>query len=125
MVWIYSVGVFSTGNSIEALPITEIVSENDFFDYEAKYKGKSEEITPARISKTLTQHIQKETIEIYKKMELTGICRVDYIIQDNKPFIIEINTIPGLSKESIIPKQLKSANIRLSEVFDLCLNNLN
>ena len=120
-----SVGVFSNGQSIEALPITEIVSENDFFDYEAKYKGKSEEITPARISKSLTKDIQKETIKIYKKMELTGICRIDYIIQDNKPFIIEINTIPGLSEESIIPKQLKSANIRLSEVFDLCLNNIN
>ena len=120
-----SVGVFSNGQSIEALPITEIVSENDFFDYEAKYKGKSEEITPARISKSLTKDIQKETIKIYKKMELTGICRVDYIIQNNKPFIIEINTIPGLSEESIIPKQLKSANIRLSEFFDLCLNNIN
>ena len=121
----FSVGVYQLNNEIKVLPITEIISENDFFDYSAKYEGKSEEITPARISKTLTQHIQKETIEIYKKMELTGICRVDYIIQDNKPFIIEINTIPGLSKESIIPKQLKSANIRLSEVFDLCLNNLN
>ena len=120
-----SVGIFSNGQSIEALPITEIVSENDFFDYEAKYKGKSEEITPARISKSLTKDIQKETIKIYKRMELTGICRVDYIIQDNEPFIIEINTIPGLSEESIIPKQLKSANIRLSEVFYLCLNNLN
>ena len=120
-----SVGVFSTTKSIEALPITEIVSENDFFDYEAKYKGKSEEITPARISKSLTKDIQKETIKIYKRMGLTGVCRVDYIIEDNKPFIIEINTIPGLSEESIIPKQLKSANIRLSEVFYLCLNNLN
>ncbi len=58
-------------------------------------------------------------------MGLTGICRVDYIIQNNEPFIIEINTIPGLSEESIIPKQLRSANIRLSEVFYLCLNNLN
>tara|TARA_X000000368_G_C22999628_1_gene698361 strand:+ start:548 stop:1513 length:966 start_codon:yes stop_codon:yes gene_type:complete len=120
-----SVGVFSNGKSIEAFPITEIVSKNDFFDYEAKYKGKSEEITPARISKTLTKHIQKETVEIYKRMELTGICRIDYIIQDKKPFIIEINTIPGLSEESIIPKQLKSANIRLSEIFELCLNNIN
>ena len=120
-----SCGVFFDGEQIKSLPITEIVSENEFFDYQAKYEGKSKEITPARISKTLTKCIQTITIEIYKRMKLTGICRVDYIIQDNKPFIIEINTIPGLSEESIIPKQLKSANIRLSEVFDLCLNYLN
>ncbi|MDC0249684.1 D-alanine--D-alanine ligase [Flavobacteriales bacterium] len=120
-----SVGVFSTGKSIESLPITEIITKNDFFDYEAKYKGESEEITPARISETLTKYIQKETIAIYKRMELTGICRIDYIIEDDTPFVIEINTIPGLSEESIIPKQLRSANIKLSEVLDLCLRNVN
>ena len=120
-----SCGVFFDGEQIKSLPITEIVSENEFFDYQAKYEGKSKEITPARISKTLTKCIQTMTIDIYKRMKLKGICRIDYIIQDNKPFIIEINTIPGLSEESIIPKQLKSANIRLSEVFNLCLNNVN
>ena len=111
--------------NIKALPITEIISENDFFDYEAKYEGKSEEITPARISRKITNKIQKTTIDIYKKMFLSGICRIDYIIQNEQVFIIEINTIPGLSEESIIPKQLKAANINLSEVFDLCLNNIN
>ena len=120
-----SVGVFYNGKSIESLPVTEIISENDFFDYEAKYKGKSQEITPARITKELTESIQETTRNIYKRMNLSGICRVDYIIQKNNPFIIEINTIPGLSKESIIPKQLESANINLSDFFALCLNNLN
>jgi len=120
-----SCGVFFNGFNIKALPITEIISKNAFFDYEAKYEGKSEEITPARISKKLTKYIQETTIDIYKTMHLSGICRIDYIIQANKPFIIEINTIPGLSEESIIPKQLKAANISLTEVFDLCLNNIN
>jgi D-alanine-D-alanine ligase len=120
-----SCGVYFDGNQINSLPITEIISENDFFDYEAKYEGKSQEITPARISNQLTSEIQKTTINIYKKMELSGICRVDFIIQNNIPYIIEINTIPGLSEKSIIPQQLRAANISLSEIFDLCLSNIN
>ena len=117
--------MYNNGKTIQSLPITEIVTENEFFDYQAKYEGKSEEITPARIREELTNEIQKTTVAIYKAMQLNGICRIDYIIQDNKSFVIEINTIPGLSEESIIPKQLRSANIKLSEVFDLCLNNVN
>ena len=120
-----SCGVYFDGKNVNSLPITEIVSENDFFDYEAKYEGKSNEITPARISEKLTSEIQNTTIDIYKIMKLSGICRVDYIIQNEVPFIIEINTIPGLSEESIIPQQLKAANISMSEVFDLCLININ
>ena len=120
-----SCGVYLDGNQVNSLPITEIVSENDFFDYEAKYEGKSQEITPARISRQLTSEIQKTTVNIYTKMKLSGICRIDFIIQNGKPYVIEINTIPGLSEESIIPKQLKVANISLSEIFDLCLININ
>ena len=120
-----SCGVYKDGNEVNALPITEIISENDFFDYEAKYEGKSQEITPARINNKLTSEIQKNTINIYKKMELSGICRVDFIIQNNIPYIIEINTIPGLSEKSIIPQQLRAANISLSEIFNVCLSNIN
>ena len=120
-----SCGVYFDGTKINALPITEIVTENEFFDYEAKYDGKANEITPARISKSLTVAVQKTTIDIYKRIKLSGICRIDYIIMNNKPFIIEINTIPGLSAKSIIPQQLIAAKISLSKVFDLCLNNLN
>ena len=119
-----SCGVYSNGNKINTLPITEIISENDFFDYEAKYEGQSKEITPARISKQLSSDIKKITIDIYKQINLSGICRVDFIIQNKKPYIIEINTIPGLSEESIIPKQLEAANISLSEIFDLCLQSI-
>ena len=120
-----SCGVYSDKNNIKALPITEIISDNDFFDYAAKYEGKSQEITPARISKDLTLEIQKQTINIYKKMNLSGICRIDFIIKNKKAYIIEINTIPGLSEESIIPKQLKAADISLKDFFDLCLSNIN
>jgi len=116
-----SCGVYTSNNKVQALPITEIVTENEFFDYQAKYEGKSEEITPARISKKLTTQVRKLTIDIYKTMQLSGICRIDYIIMNEKAYIIEINTIPGLSEESIIPQQVKSANLKLSKIFESCL----
>ena len=116
-----SCGVYTNKNNTQALPITEIVTENEFFDYQAKYEGKSQEITPARISKKLTIEVQKLTTDIYKAMELSGICRIDYIIMNEKPYIIEINTIPGFTEESIIPQQVKSANLKLSVIFESCL----
>ena len=116
-----SCGVYTNKNNTQALPITEIVTENEFFDYQAKYKGESQEITPARISKKLTIEVQKLTTDIYKVMELSGICRIDYIIMNEKPYIIEINTIPGFTEESIIPQQVKSANLKLSVIFENCL----
>ena len=120
-----SCGVYKDKDKILTLPLTEIISENAFFDYEAKYEGKSREITPARIINKTTTAVKEITKDIYEKMNLTGICRIDFIIQNKVPYIIEINTIPGLSEESIIPKQLKVANINLSEIFNLCLNNIN
>lgn len=116
-----SCGVYTNQKNIQALPITEIVTENEFFDYQAKYEGKSQEITPARISEKLTIEVQKLTTDIYKAMELSGICRIDYIIMNEKPYIIEINTIPGFTEESIIPQQVKSANLKLSVIFESCL----
>tara|TARA_Y100001968_G_scaffold330560_1_gene382772 strand:- start:1868 stop:2842 length:975 start_codon:yes stop_codon:yes gene_type:complete len=108
---------------IQAFPITEIISENEFFDYKAKYEGLSEEITPARINQDQKKAVQQTSIEIYKKMKLRGICRIDFIIMNNIPYIIEINTIPGFSKESIIPKQAKEAGISLLQLFESCIKN--
>ena len=118
-----SCGVIWNNNKVKALPITEIVSKNEFFDFEAKYQGLSEEITPARINSELSTNIQKTTEEVYKKMNLRGICRIDFIVMNNIPYIIEINTIPGLSEESILPKQAKEAGFSLSELFDICIEN--
>lgn len=118
-----SCGVYFDGNNVIPLPITEIISKNEFFDYEAKYHGKSEEITPARIQQEIYINIQNISTNIYRKMQLRGICRIDYIIMKKEPYIIEINTIPGLSEKSIIPQQIKSAKLKLSEVLDACLLN--
>ena len=87
----------------------------------AKYKGLSDEITPARIPEIESRKVQEITKNIYQKMGLKGIVRVDFIIKNGTPYLIEINTIPGLSNESIVPKQAKEAGYTLSELFELTL----
>ncbi|HET8802978.1 MAG TPA: D-alanine--D-alanine ligase [Aequorivita sp.] len=119
-----SVGVYNNGAEIIALPVTEIVSENDFFDYEAKYLGKSQEITPARISEEETEMVKKEAVRIYKLLNMKGITRSDFIIENGKPYFIEMNTNPGLSVESIVPKQAREAGMTLPQFFDILIQNV-
>ncbi len=118
------VGVYNEGKKIIALPPTEIVSENEFFDYEAKYLGKSQEITPARISESETNLIQAEAKRIYTLLKMKGITRSDFILQNGIPYFIEINTNPGLSRESIIPKQVHESGMTLSHFFDILIQNV-
>ena len=111
-------GVFRNSEGIHALPITEIISENEYFDYDAKYNGKSKEITPADLDEEMTNRIKALTKEIYGILGMRGIVRMDYIInKDEEPFLIEINSVPGMSKESIIPQMAKVDNIELSLLF--------
>ena len=119
-----SVGVFNNNDEIIVLPATEIVTENDYFDYDAKYLGKSQEITPARISEKETNKIKEEAERIYKLLNMKGITRSDFIIQKGIPYFIEINTNPGLSKESIVPKQVKQTGMNLTEFFDILIQNV-
>lgn len=112
-----SVGVITYKGEIKVLPITEIVSENDFFDYQAKYLGKSKEITPARISPEMTQKISDLAKRIYQILQMKGFSRSEFIIVDNEPFLLEMNTTPGLSKASILPQQAAQAGISLSDLF--------
>ena len=110
-------GVHNFDSNLFAFPLTEIVSENDFFDYDAKYQGRSEEITPARVNNTITKEIQSISKNIYSLLNLNGIARIDFIIVNDKPFVIEVNTIPGLSSESIIPKMAQSVGFSLEKLF--------
>lgn len=110
-------GIINFGNTLQTFPATEIVSENDFFDYEAKYQGKSKEITPARISEKEALLVSERTKEVYQLLNLNSIARVDFIIQNGTPYVIEANTVPGLSEESIIPQQAAYAGLSLSELF--------
>ena len=112
-----SVGVINYQGVTTVLPITEIVTENDFFDYEAKYLGKSQEITPARISEELTQKVGALAKKAYEVLKMKGFSRSEFIIVDNEPFMLEMNTIPGLTTESLIPQQAKVAGISLQDLF--------
>ena len=112
-----SVGVINYKGATTVLPITEIVSENDFFDYEAKYLGKSQEITPARISDEMTAKVTAIAKKAYEILKMKGFSRSEFIIVDNEPFMLEMNTIPGLTTESLIPQQAKCAGISLQDLF--------
>lgn len=113
-----SVGVISYKGNTKVLPITEIVSENDFFDYEAKYLGKSKEITPARISEEIKQKIELVAKKAYEVLKMRGFSRSEFIIVNEEPFMLEINTVPGLTNESILPQQAREAGISLPELFE-------
>ena len=114
-------GVYRTKNGLCALPLTEIVSENEFFDFEAKYQGKSNEITPARISSEQTLAIQEQAKQIYHVLNLKSIARIDFMLVGETPYIIEVNTTPGFSSESIVPKMLQEAGISISAFWESIL----
>lgn len=113
-----SVGVINYRGEIKVLPITEIVSENEFFDYEAKYQGKSKEITPARIDENIKQKVEIIAEKIYRILNMDGFSRSEFIIVGEEPFLLEMNTVPGLTQESILPQQAQAAGISLAELFD-------
>ena len=121
-----SVGVITYEGRVKVMPITEIVTENDFFDYEAKYLGASEEITPARISEVQKQNVEKEAERIYSTLQLKGLSRIDFMLVGDLPYFIELNMVPGLSAESILPKQAREAGMSLSELFESAIEgNIN
>ena len=110
-------GVYRTIDGLVTLPLTEIVSENEILDYEAKYLGKSTDYTPARISDELTQIIQQESKKIYQLLKLKSIIRIDFMLCETGPYVIEINTTPGFSSQSLVPEMLKHANITLDKFW--------
>lgn len=113
-----SVGVINYKGKVTVLPITEIVSENDFFDYEAKYLGKSKEITPARIRDEVHAKVSAVAKKAYEVLKMKGFSRSEFIIVNDEPYMLEMNTVPGLTTESILPQQAKVAGISLTELFD-------
>lgn len=114
-------GAYSDGEQIHALLPTEIVAHGDFFDFEAKYEGTSDEITPARITDAQKQKVQSLTKKIFKLLGLKGITRIDYILIDNEYYLIEVNTTPGMSAASIVPQQMEAMGSSKKELFDAVL----
>ena len=113
----FSVGVITFKNKVEVLPITEIIASNDFFDYEAKYEGKSDEITPAKISDELMNKLSQISKNVYNQIGLKGFSRSEFIVNDYGVYYLETNTVPGLTSESILPQQAKCAGITLEDLF--------
>lgn len=120
-------GVYRKSSGIHALPLTEIASDNEFFDYEAKYLGKSQEITPARIDDSIRDNVQTQAKKIYDLMRLRSIARIDFMIVDKIPYLIEVNTTPGFSPASIVPQMIHCEGGTIKqfwkEIFEVELEN--
>lgn len=120
----FTCGVFKSDTESLVLPITEIVSKNEFFDFEAKYtKGKSDEITPARLSEEETKICQNLSSEIYDLLGCNGVVRIDYLYQDEKFYFMEINTVPGMSGESIIPQQVRAYGMSVTDFYSKLIDD--
>ncbi|MFN0081082.1 MAG: D-alanine--D-alanine ligase [Ferruginibacter sp.] len=119
----FTIGVFKTQGKIITLPMTEIITKNAFFDFEAKYEGKSEEVTPAFTTEKISTQIKEAAQKIYKVFNCKGVVRIDFIYEEEKqlPYMLEINTVPGQSEASIIPQQVAAMHSTLKEFYSLLL----
>jgi D-alanine-D-alanine ligase len=119
-----SVGVLKLKGKTTVLPITEIISENDFFDYAAKYEGKSKEITPARITKVQEKNVRYWARTIYDVLKMRGFSRSEFIFIKDEPYLLEVNSTPGLTTKSILPQQAAAAGIDLPTLFESSINEV-
>ena len=119
-----SIGVYKTKEKAVVLPATEVVTQNEFFDYDAKYNGQVQEITPARLSEDVTRRVREITSHIYDILHCNGIIRIDYIIsKDGKIFMLEVNTTPGMTPTSFIPQQVRAAGMEMKDVLTDIVEN--
>ncbi len=116
-------GVIKTVDREILFPLTEIVSKNDFFDFNAKYNREADEITPARIPAGLTKECQQLSSMIYDILDCRGIVRIDYILKDNRFYFLEVNTVPGMTDTSIIPQQAEALGINITEIFTMAIED--
>lgn len=119
-----SIGVYKTKEKSVVLPATEVVTQNEFFDYDAKYNGQVQEITPARLSEDITRRVREITSHIYDILHCNGIIRIDYIIsKEGKIFMLEVNTTPGMTPTSFIPQQVRAAGLEMKDVLTDIVEN--
>lgn len=110
-------GVYKTKNKAVAFPITEVVTKREFFDYEAKYNGQVDEITPARVPDEMRDRVQAMTLKIYDIIGARGIIRTDYVLIGNEIYLLEVNTTPGMTATSFIPQQVRAAGLDIKDVL--------
>jgi D-alanine-D-alanine ligase len=115
----FTIGVFKTKGQIMVLPITEIITHNEFFDFEAKYQGKSEEITPAKINVEMESDLKVAAQKVYMLLNCRGIVRIDFIYDEakQKAFMLEVNTVPGQSDASVVPQQVRAIGMDLKDFY--------
>jgi len=115
----FTIGVFRSKGKIIALPITEVISKKEFFDYEAKYLGASEEITPAEVGENVANQVKEEAIKIYQIFNCHGIVRIDFIYNEaeHQPYMLEINTVPGQTEASLVPQQVRAMGWTLMDFY--------
>ncbi len=119
-----TIGCYKTSEKEVLLPITEVVTKNEFFDYDAKYNGQVDEITPARISEDWARRVREITSHIYDILHCNGIIRIDYIIsKEGKIYMLEVNTTPGMTPTSFIPQQVKAAGLEMKDVLTDIVEN--
>lgn len=114
---------FFDGKGIKALPLVEIITENEYFDYDAKYNGHSREICPAEIDTATAEMIQKATCEIYRHLGCAGVVRVDYILCEDGLYFLEVNTIPGMTSASLVPKMVAAAGMDITKFLSTIIEN--
>ncbi len=114
-----TIGVYALDGEVKMLPPTEIISKNEFFDFEAKYSGASDEITPAQISETILNALNKKAAAIYTQLNCAGVVRIDFILQGGTDdlYFLEVNTTPGQSEASLIPQQVRAAGMNLTDFY--------
>ena len=119
----FTIGVFRSKGKVIALPITEVITKKEFFDFEAKYLGASQEITPAEVDDAVAEQVRTEAVKIYQIFNCKGIVRIDFIYSEEKraPFMLEINTVPGQTEVSLVPQQLKVMGWSLTEFYTALL----
>lgn len=115
--------VYFNGKEIVALPVIEIIPENEFFDYEAKYEGKSKEVCPAEIDAETTARIQEVSRKIYARFGCSGVVRVDYILAEDGLYFLEINTIPGMTSASLVPKMVRTTGMDMTDFLTSIIEN--
>ncbi len=120
----FTIGVFKSAGNIQVLPITEIETKNEFFDFEAKYQGKSIETTPAQIDGTMKTELETAAKRAYEVLNCRGVVRIDFIYDTNlqKPFMLEVNTVPGQSEASVIPQQVRAMGWSLKDFYTAVVN---
>ena len=119
----FTCAAYTDGGEVKTLPIIQIVTDNEFFDYDAKYNGHSDEICPAPVSEEISSSIQETTAKIYRQLGCSGLVRMDYILASDGLYFLEVNTIPGMTSASLVPKMVRAAGLDITDFLETIIKN--